>query len=350
MEQLKKLPGPLLDWYAENKRDLPWRRQVSPYGTWVSEIMLQQTRVSAVLPYFQRFTETCPTVEALAEISPEELMRLWQGLGYYSRARNLQRAARIIVEEYGGVFPDTYEKVRALPGIGDYTAGAILSIAMGQDVPAVDGNVLRLVSRITGCRENVLDDKVRKKIRAMVEEILPEGQAGLFNQAMMDLGAGICLPKGEPLCGQCPAREFCIAKAESLQSVLPVREKSGERRSEKRTVFVLRRGDEVALCRRAEKGLLAGLWEYPNVEGELSEQAAAEQLEAWHIIPHLWDKKIVTTHTFTHIRWEMTGYIIQVMGNGKSEWTWADRETRGKKAIPSAFARFTEEIDGGERE
>lgn len=348
MEQLKKLPGPLLDWYAENKRDLPWRREVSPYRTWVSEIMLQQTRVTAVLPYFARFMEAYPTVEALAAADTEELMRLWQGLGYYSRARNLQKAARIITEKYGGVFPGTYEEVRALPGIGDYTAGAILSIAMGQDVPAVDGNVLRLVSRLTGCKENVLDDKVRKKMRDWVEEVLPGGQAGTFNQAVMDLGAEVCLPNGEPLCEKCPVREFCTAKAENLQKKLPVREKNKEKRVEKRTVFVLRRGTEVALCKRPDKGLLAGLWEYPNVEGELDEQAAAKQLEAWGVIPHLWVKKVSATHEFTHIRWKMTGYIIEVMGNGKSEWTWADKEERHKKAVPSAFARFTEEIDGGE--
>ena len=342
---MKKLPGPLLDWYAENKRDLPWRREISPYRTWVSEIMLQQTRVTAVLPYFARFMEAYPTVEALAAADTEELMRLWQGLGYYSRARNLQKAARAIVEKYGGVFPCTYEEVRALPGIGDYTAGAILSIALGQDVPAVDGNVLRVVSRITGCRENVLDDKVRKKMRGWVKEELPAGQAGTFNQAVMDLGAGVCLSHGEPLCDRCPARKFCEANAKNLQKELPVRENCREKRVEKRTVFLLRRGEEVALCKRPEKGLLAGLWEYPNVAGELSEQAAAKQLEKWNVIPHLWVKKISATHIFTHIRWEMTGYIVEVVGNGKDCWTWADKEERHKKAVPSAFARFTEEID-----
>ena len=345
-ENLKKLPAPLLAWYEENKRNLPWRQEVSPYRTWVSEIMLQQTRVTAVLPYFQRFMEAYPSVEALAAADPEELMHLWQGLGYYSRARNLQKAARIITEKYGGAFPRTYEEVRALPGIGDYTAGAILSIAMGQDVPAVDGNVLRLVSRITGCEENVLDDRVRRKMRSQVAEVLPKGQAGTFNQAMMDLGAAVCLPGGKPLCGECPAREFCEAKRKDLQKKLPVREKNKEKRVEKRTVFVLRRGDEIALCRRPDKGLLAGLWEYPNVAEDLDELAAAEQLEAWGVIPHLWDKKIYAVHEFTHMRWEMTGYIIEIMGNGKSEWFWTDREERHKKAVPSAFARFTEEIEG----
>ena len=345
-ENLKKLPAPLLAWYEENKRDLPWRQEVSPYRTWVSEIMLQQTRVAAVVPYFQRFMEAYPTVETLAAADTEELLHLWQGLGYYSRARNLQKAARVIMKDYGSVFPHTYEAVRALPGIGDYTAGAILSIAMGQDVPAVDGNVLRVVSRITGCKENVLDDKVRKKLRSWVAEVLPKGQAGVFNQAMMDLGAGVCLPNGEPLCDACPAREFCEAKAESLQKQLPVRKKSKEKRVEKHTVFVLCRGEEVAICKRPEKGLLAGLWEYPNVVGELSEQAAAKQLEKWNVIPHLWVKKISATHIFTHIRWEMTGYIVEIVGNGKSEWIWADKEERHKKAVPSAFARFTKEIEG----
>ena len=345
-ESLQQLPPALLAWYEENQRDLPWRREVSPYRTWVSEIMLQQTRVTAVLPYFARFMEAYPSVAHLAKAPEEELMRLWQGLGYYSRARNLQKAARVIMGTYGGTFPGTYKELRALPGIGDYTAGAILSIAMGQDAPAVDGNVLRLVSRITGCGDNILDEKTRKTMRSWVQEVLPPGRAGAFNQAMMDLGAMVCLPNGEPLCDTCPAREFCAAREQGLQKVLPVREKDREKKVEQRTVFVLRRGDKVALCRRPDKGLLAGLWEYPNISGELDEKAAAKQLEAWSIIPHQWEKKISTTHEFTHIRWKMTGYIIEIMGNGKSEWIWADQETRRRKAVPSAFARFTKEIEG----
>ena len=212
-QQLKALPPPLLAWYDQNRRVLPWREEVSPYRTWVSEIMLQQTRVTAVLPYFARFMEALPTVEALAAADEQQLMALWQGLGYYSRARNLQKAARVIVEEHGGVFPDTYEGLTALPGVGDYTAGAIASIAFGRPVPAVDGNVLRLAARLAGHDGNVLEPKVRALFRRWMAEVIPHDRPGAFNQALMDLGAMVCLPNGEPLCGDCPARDFCAARA-----------------------------------------------------------------------------------------------------------------------------------------
>ena len=212
-QQLKALPPPLLAWYDANRRVLPWREEVSPYRTWVSEIMLQQTRVTAVLPYFARFMEALPTVEALAAADEQLLMALWQGLGYYSRARNLQKAAQAIVNEHGGVFPDTYEGLTALPGVGDYTAGAIASIAFGQAVPAVDGNVLRLAARLSGHDGNVLEPKVRTLFRQWMAEVIPHDRPGAFNQALMDLGAMICLPNGEPLCGDCPARDFCAARS-----------------------------------------------------------------------------------------------------------------------------------------
>ena len=179
---LKQLAQPLLAWYDIHRRILPWREEVSPYRTWVSEIMLQQTRVAAVLPYFQRFMEAFPTVEALAQADTERLMKLWEGLGYYSRARNLQKAARILTEQYGGRFPETYRELTALPGIGDYTAGAILSIAFGQAVPAVDGNVLRLAARITGSRLDVLDAKNRKIFRSWMAAAMSQERPGAYNQ------------------------------------------------------------------------------------------------------------------------------------------------------------------------
>ena len=220
---LKLMPSPLLKWYAENRRILPWREEVSPYRTWVSEIMLQQTRVTAVLPYFQRFMAAYPTVRALAAAEDDRLMRLWQGLGYYSRARNLKRAAQVIVENFGGTFPDTYQDLIALPGIGDYTAGAILSIAMGQEAPAVDGNVLRVVSRVCAYDGDVTDSKNRKALRDAVESILPVGRAGEFNQAMMDLGATVCLPNGAPLCDKCPFSSFCRAFATDQVTIFPIK-------------------------------------------------------------------------------------------------------------------------------
>ena len=345
LEQCKPLPAALLAWYDTHRRHLPWRDEVSPYRTWVSEIMLQQTRVAAVLPYFERFMTAFPTVEALAAADTEQLMKLWEGLGYYSRARNLQKAAHIIAER--GSFPDTYEEVLALPGIGDYTAGAILSIAFGQAVPAVDGNVLRVMSRITGSEANILDDKTRRGCRALMAQLMPDSRPGEFNQALMDLGATVCLPGSEPLCGECPARELCTAFIQNRQKELPVRISKTKRRTEEKTVFLLLRGGEAALRQRPETGLLAGLWEYPHTEGRLDETAAAAQLAAWGVVPHRWVKQAQFHHIFTHIRWEMTGYVVEVTGNGSADWLWCDEEERARRAVPSAFEGLTRELPQG---
>jgi len=345
-EQLKKLAAPLLAWYDDNRRILPWREEVSAYRTWVSEIMLQQTRVAAVLPYFDRFMAAFPTVESLAAADTERLMKLWEGLGYYSRARNLQKAAQIVTEQYGGTFPDIYEKLTALPGIGDYTAGAILSIAFGQRIPAVDGNVLRLAARITGCDADVLDAGNRKMFRGWMAEAMPADRPGAYNQALMDLGAMVCQPGGEPLCDRCPAATFCRARQGGRQRELPVRIRKKEKRVEQLTVFLLRRGGQTALRQRPDTGLLAGLWEYPNVPGALDETAAARQLADWGFTPHRWVKKLEAKHEFTHIRWEMTDYVLEVDGDGPAGWVWADEAERKRKAVPSAFERLTRESSG----
>ena len=345
MQILQRLPAPLLKWYAENRRVLPWREEVSPYRTWVSEIMLQQTRVTAVLPYFERFMTAYPTVRDLAAAEDGELMRLWQGLGYYSRARNLKRAAQVIVENFGGTFPDTYKGLTSLPGIGDYTAGAILSIAMGQTVPAVDGNVLRVVSRVCAYDGDVTDPKNRKLLRSAVEKILPEGHAGEFNQAMMDLGATVCLPHGTPLCDNCPFSLFCRAFVTKKATFFPIKSPKKEKKIEQKTVFVLRRGDGIALHQRPESGLLAGLWEFPNTPGNLTETQAFSRLSENNVIPHQWVKKLNYTHEFTHIIWYITAYIVDVVGNGNSAWVWCSPAEMQQKAIPSAFQKLVKEIE-----
>ena len=348
LTNLQKLPAPLLAWYDENRRVLPWREQVSPYRTWVSEIMLQQTRVQAVLPYFQRFMEAAPDVAALAALPEQQLMRLWQGLGYYSRARNLKKAAQTIMEDCGGVFPDSYDGLRRLAGIGDYTAGAILSIAFGQAVPAVDGNVLRVAARLTGDSGNVLDPKVRAAFRQAMADTMPHDRPGDFNQALMDLGAAVCLPGGKPLCDRCPAAVFCAARQQGLQDSLPVREKKKEKREVHLTVFVLEREDGTAALRqRPDTGLLAGLWEYPHAEGELDETAAAAQLASWGVTALRWDRTLRAKHEFTHLRWRMTGYVLTVAGSGQPDWLWADASQRRQRAIPSAFQAFTAALEDG---
>ncbi len=339
-KKLKELARPLLAWYDVNRRILPWREEVSPYRTWVSEIMLQQTRVAAVLPYFHRFMERYPTVEALAAGDEQELLKLWEGLGYYSRARNLQKAARVVTREHGGQFPADYKALMSLPGIGDYTAGAILSIAFGAPVPAVDGNVLRILSRVTGSGLDILDAKNKKAYRAWAEAALPADRPGAFNQALMDLGSAICLPGSSPRCGDCPLAHLCAARQEGKQALLPVRAPKKAKRPEELTVFLLRRPDgAVALRRRPSTGLLAGLWEYPNTPGLLTEAQAARQLADWGLTALRWEKSWQARHVFTHVRWDMQGYAVTVTGDGELEWY--TEEQRRQMAIPSAFERAT---------
>ena len=336
--RLQALTEPLLRWYGENARVLPWREKPpQAYHVWVSEIMLQQTRVAAVMEYYTRFLQHFPTIEALAAAPEEELLKCWEGLGYYSRARNLQKAARVTVERFGGVLPDTYETLLTLPGIGDYTAGAIASIAYGRRCPAVDGNVLRVAARIMDCHEDIMDPRSRRRFRGWVEAALPEAErCGDYNQAMMDIGATVCLPNGAPLCDQCPGRDVCAARASGRERQLPVKAPKRPRRVEERTVFVLLRGRETALRRREEPGLLSGLWEFPNVEGTIGEKEAADRLKNWGIEVTDWVQRLTAKHIFTHVEWHMTGYVLRCRGEGP--FTWTVPEEMG--AIPSAFARF----------
>ena len=335
---LENLPEVLLPWYRENARALPWRATVDPYPIWVSEIMLQQTRVAAVLGYYARFLEAFPTVEDLAAAPEEQLMKLWEGLGYYSRARNLQKAAKMVAER--GVFPDTYEGLLALPGVGDYTASAIASAAFGRREAAVDGNVLRVVMRIADCGADIAEPKVKAAVRGAVQAVMPEKaeEIRIFNQAMMELGATVCVPNGEPKCGVCPAQDFCLACAHGTAMSLPVKKAKKARRAEEKTVYVLVKEGKVALRQRGEGGLLAGLWEFPNVPGTLEEQDAPGPLKEWGLVPKAWKKKLTAKHIFTHVEWHMTGYVLEVEGEGP--FLWADAEGLTAHAVPSAFGKF----------
>ena len=337
---LSRLPGPLLEWFRGNARDLPWRRTEDPYPIWVSEIMLQQTRVAAVLGYYARFLTAFPSVEALANAPEERLMKLWEGLGYYSRARNLQKAAKAVAEMGG--FPDTYEGLLKLPGIGDYTAGAIASAAFGRREAAVDGNVLRVVTRLTDCHDDIADPGTKKAVRERVRSVMPEEAADIriFNQATMELGATVCVPNGPPKCGECPAREFCLGRIRGTAESLPVKRAKKARKIEEKTVFLLLREDKVALCRRPDSGLLAGLWEFPNVEGALDEGGAAEAVRAMGLTAAEWKNKLTAKHIFTHVEWHMTGYTLSVSGDGPAEWEWVDTDGLEAHAVPSAFARY----------
>ena len=334
-----EVPCRLLRWYDVHRRTLPWRGTRDPYQVWVSEIMLQQTRVAAVLPYYKRWMEALPDVAALAAVEEAQLMKLWEGLGYYSRARNLQRAAQTIMADHGGRFPDTFAGLRALPGIGDYTAGAVASIAFGRRVPAVDGNVLRIAARLAASGEDILSPGGRRMFTAAAAELVPADRPGDFNQALMDLGATVCLPNGRPDCESCPLADLCAAHALGQETDFPVKRKKAERRREELTVYVLLREGQVALRRREESGLLAGLWEFPHCPGARSEEEAALPLGEWGLTPIQWRRRIAAKHVFTHVEWHMTGYVVEVRGDGE-DLTWVDRAGLEGLALPSAFIKY----------
>ena len=340
--ELGKMPHALLPWYRENRRDLPWRKTKEPYHVWISEIMLQQTRVEAVKGYYTRFLDALPDIESLANCDDEVLHKLWEGLGYYSRVRNLKKAAKIIMEKHGGAFPENYEEVRALPGIGDYTAGAICSICFDQPTPAVDGNVLRVIARITE-DETPIDLPARKReVQQQLAEIYPE-EAGEFTQALMELGATLCGPNWEPRCDECPCRSFCAGAIHGTAQQFPVKLPKKEKRVEEKTVFILSCDGSYALEKRPDKGLLAGLWQFPNVPGKLSTAEAVEQLDARGLRIRDIRKQTERKHIFTHICWEMRGLFLEVT-EPAGEFIWMTAEQIEKEAaLPTAFRQFWEE-------
>lgn len=332
----------LLNWYQANARRLPWRENVTPYRVWVSEIMLQQTRVEAARAYFLRFMEALPTVSALAEAQEEQLLKLWEGLGYYSRVRNMKKAAVLLTERYHGVFPSSYEALRQLPGIGDYTAGAIASIAFSLPVPAVDGNVLRVLSRIYALSDDISQEKNRKKFRSLAQQLLPVSAPGAFNQALMELGATICLPNSVPQCLICPAAPQCRAYHAGNPQDYPVKAAKAKRRRQDKTVCVLVSDGKIYLEKRPAKGLLAGLWQFWNTDGTLSRKEALEKLHALGAAPVRIKTLGKSKHVFTHIEWHMQGYLAFLetpcpLGGG----AWATlRELEEDYAIASAFSSF----------
>lgn len=333
------ITAPLLEWYDCNARVLAWRDDPSPYRVWLSEIMLQQTRVEAAKPYYDRFLETLPTIQSLAEADEDTILKLWEGLGYYNRVRNMQKAARIVMEEYDGILPKEFDKLLKLPGIGVYSAGAIASIAYNQPVPAVDGNVLRVISRIKASYENISNPAVIKAMSAEIKEILPK-RVGAFNQSLMELGAMICLPNGQPKCQECPVRHLCQGYAKGVQTELPVKDKKQQRKKEEKTVLLMVCGDQIALRKRGEKGLLAKMWEYPWLEGKLNMTDCKNKLKEQGAQVQKIASAGSAKHIFTHIEWHMKGYLIQVTEPWGS-FVWLDREqTEQQCAIPSAFSAF----------
>ncbi|MDO5147261.1 MAG: A/G-specific adenine glycosylase [Eubacteriales bacterium] len=368
MESWKQICGPLqaapvgigeilLNWYDYNARILPWRSDPTPYHVWISEIMLQQTRVEAVKKYYERWMEALPDVASLAAVEEERLMKLWEGLGYYNRARNLKVAARAIMEEYGGELPGSREALLKLKGIGEYTSGAIASIAFGLSETAVDGNVLRVFARILGEEGDITRQKIKKKLEKEVRRVLPQKRAGDFNQALMDLGAGVCLPNGQPLCEECPWESVCQAHREGREMNFPVKAKKKARRKEKKAVFLLEMMSNgtlsVILHKRPAGGLLPGLWEFPNREGQFTLEKAKKELEQWFgkTEYRIEEENVLGEgkHIFTHVEWDMVGYGFRLEVPEKqlrsvmeeNDWVLVTREEAKKQyAIPSAFEKY----------
>ena len=337
---------PLLTWFYKNRRSLPFREDPTPYHIWVSEIMLQQTRMSAVLPYYARFMEELPTPAHLAACPTDRLHKLWEGLGYYSRADNLRRAAAVLLEQYGGELPTTYEELLALPGIGEYTAGAIASISYGIPVPAVDGNVMRVFSRLYNDRADIMMGATKKRYTARVTEELPKDTPGDFNQALMELGALVCVP-GEPHCADCPLADRCAAYEAGSAAYLPVRGEKKPRRVQKITILLARCEDKWLLARRPEGGLLSGLWQPFLFEEELSREEAASRLGA--MVPSVSLQTATplpaARHLFSHIEWQMEGWIFTLAGDGAKialpeGFVWAGQADMEKYAIPGAFKAY----------
>lgn len=338
------LPEALLPWYEENKRDLPWRRDKEPYHIWLSEIMLQQTRVETVKGYYVRFLTALPTVESLANADDEQLHKLWEGLGYYSRVRNLKKAARVIMNDYGGEFPREYRQVLALPGIGEYTAGAICSIAFDQPVSAVDGNVLRVISRLTDNLTPIDLPAYKKQVQIHLTQVYP-ADAGAFTQALMELGATVCGPNRKPDCERCPCRVFCLGHKNGTAETLPVRLPKKGRRTEEMTVLILRCDGCYALRRRPGTGLLAGLWEFPYIPGKLSIADVITKVGEMGAKPKEILRQVEKKHVFTHIEWDMNGIYMEVAEPIPNlVWLTPD-QIREHTALPTAFRQFWEETD-----
>lgn len=375
--QIREAIPYLLQWYDFNKRILPWRESPTAYHVWVSEIMLQQTRIEAVKGYYDRFLSEFPTIAALEAASEEKLLKAWEGLGYYNRVRNMQKAAGIIVKEYNGEMPADYEKLRNLPGIGDYTAGAIASIAFGLLYPAVDGNVMRVLSRFLSSEADIAKEKTKQAFRQLLLSNMPR-ESGAWNQALMELGEKICIPNGKPLCEQCPLLHLCRAFHEGKETLLPVKAEKKERRIEQREVLILLINGKILLHRRPQKGLLAGLWEYPGrlTEDTKKKESDKKRLARWAEflqnaatdVQIKKQKSIKAKHVFSHVEWHMNGVCMElsVLGKEKEEnvmrqlpallgygeyekkdWALVSEEERESSfPMPSAFDGFQKEVKG----
>lgn len=341
---MQEIVKPILNWYKENKRVLSWRIDKDPYHVWISEIMLQQTRIEAVKGYYERFMRRLPTILDLSKIEEDELLKLWEGLGYYNRARNLKKAAIMIMLDYGGKFPNTYEEIKKLPGIGDYTAGAISSICFLEKQVAVDGNVMRVYARLRNADIDVTDNKQKKVVQKQIKTILPTN-SGDFNEAIMELGETICLPNTIPKCELCPLKRYCLAYQNHTQNMIPRKIEKTNKKIEYLTVALLICNNKVAIRKRNEQGLLKNMWEFPNIEDSCLEQQLLKSMNISSEQVLSLEKGSSATHVFTHKKWEMQSYIIYVT-DYLEEYTWVNlEEINNIYALPTAFKKFLKEVE-----
>jgi len=343
--QTTDLAARLLAWYADHRRDLPWRHTRDPYHIWVAEVMLQQTQVTTAIPYYERFLARLPTVEALAAASLDEVLKLWEGLGYYARARNLHAAARKVVAEFGGQVPDTMADLRSLPGVGCYTAGAILSIAYGQDVPALDGNGRRVLSRLFAVEKDVTRGAGQRRLWALAEDLLPRDRAGDFNQALMDLGATVCTPRA-PLCGQCPLVEACQARQLGQEERFPVRRPRQPLPHYEIAAGVIWNGQgQFLIAQRPLDGMLGGLWEFPGGKREpgetLKDCLRRELAEELDVEVAVGTPLTVVQHAYTHFRITMHAFHCRIVSGqpralGCADWRWISLDDVPRFAFSAA--------------
>ncbi len=357
---LGALVEPLCLWYEENKRSMPWREEATPYHVWISEIMLQQTRIEAAKGYYERFIKRLPSIESLADISEEELLKLWEGLGYYNRARNLHKTARIVVEKYDGNLPADYDLLLELPGIGNYTAGAIVSIAYQIPAPAVDGNVLRVLMRVLNCRDDISKQSVRRKMERSIMAVIPKEIPGVFNQALMELGEVICIPSGAPHCEECPLALHCMGMKDGTCMELPVKPEKKERKKEKKTILLFEQGGRMAIVKRPSQGLLADMWEFPSLSEHCTMTQVHRFLDEQGIPVQSVERLKDAKHIFSHIEWHMRGYHIMLSESESlplwetddknqhlvwKEIVWAEKKELSERyAIPVAYHSFLRQL------
>jgi A/G-specific adenine glycosylase len=349
---IQKFQTNLISWYNDEFRDLPWRQTSNPYNIWISEIMLQQTQVKKVIPYYERFIEAFPTVKHLADADLDNVLKLWEGLGYYARARNLYKAAKVVVEQFNNTFPTNVEDVKSLPGIGDYSAAAIMSIAYGADMPVIDGNVNRVLSRLFRVDVDPKSTEGRQLMQQKAELLFAHGQAGTYNQAIMELGAMICTPKS-PKCLLCPVNDLCEAQQYNQQSDYPVKSPKKQRPHKQIAVGIVFKGNEILIDQRKPEGMLGGLWEFPGghvQDGESHQQAVVREVKEELDVDVVVKAHFATIeHQYSHFTISLHAYLCDYKsGRPKAiecdDWKWVKKEELLDYAFPRANGKIIEKL------